>query len=143
EAFAQLAGLSMDDYHADYADLLARDDVEAVLICLPIPLLYPSARAVLEAGKHVLCEKPAGANVEQGREVLSLSTLFPNLIVLIGENHFYRVDFRFARWLLDQGALGRVHLVTMRAFSQAEPSRGSYAGTLWRQAPHYRGGFHL
>ncbi|HYW88620.1 MAG TPA: Gfo/Idh/MocA family oxidoreductase, partial [Chloroflexota bacterium] len=27
EAFAQLAGLSMDDYHADYADLLARDDV--------------------------------------------------------------------------------------------------------------------
>ena len=68
EAFAQLAGLSMDDYHADYADLLARDDVEAVLICLPIPLLYPSARAALEAGKHVLCEKPAGANVEQGRE---------------------------------------------------------------------------
>jgi predicted dehydrogenase len=143
EAFAQLAGLSMDDYHADYADLLARDDVEAVLICLPIPLLYPSTRAALEAGKHVLCEKPAGANVEQGRDFLSLSTFFPKLKVLIGENHFYRDDFRFARWLLDQGALGRVHLVTMRAFSQAEPSLGSYAGTPWRQAPRYRGGFHL
>jgi len=143
EAFAELAGLSMDNYHSDYTDLLARDNVDAVLICLPIPLLYPSTRAALEAGKHVLCEKPTGANIEQGREFLSLSSLFPKLKVLIGENHFYRDDFRFARSLLDDGVLGRVHLVTMRAFSQAEPSLGSYSATLWRQAPQYRGGFHL
>src|SRR5215216_2786121 len=77
EAFAQLAGLSMDNYHTDYAELLARDDVDAVLICLPIPLLYPSTRAALEAGKHVLCEKPVGGNLDQGRDFLALGELFP------------------------------------------------------------------
>src|SRR6476659_6931518 len=40
EHFAAYTGASMADYHADYHDLLARDDVEAVLIALPIPLLY-------------------------------------------------------------------------------------------------------
>jgi predicted dehydrogenase len=143
EAFAQLAGLSMDNYYADYHDLLERDDVDAVLNCLPIPLLYPATRDALEAGKHVICEKPAGADLEQGRAFVGLSSRFPNRKVLIGENHFYRDDFRFARALVDQGVLGQIHLLTMRAFSQAEPSLGSYMGTEWRQVPEYRGGFHL
>jgi predicted dehydrogenase len=143
EAFAELSGLSMDGYHADYHELLARDDVDAVLICLPIPLLYASTRAALEAGKHVLCEKPSGANLEEGRAFLQLSGRYPRLKVLVGENHFYRDDFRFARSLIDDGVLGQIHLLTMRAFSQSEPSLGSYAATRWRQEPGHRGGFHL
>lgn len=143
EAFAALAGVSMDHYHADYTQLLQRDDVDAVLITLPIPLLYPATRAALEAGKHVLCEKPTGSNLEQGRDFLALSSQFPGLKVLIGENHFYRDDFRYLRSRLDEGAIGSVHLFTMRAFSQAEPSQGGYSATLWRQSPQYRGGFHL
>jgi predicted dehydrogenase len=143
EAFAALSGLSMDNYYADYAQLLERDDVDAVLNCLPIPLLYPATRAALEAGKHVLCEKPTGANLEQGRDFLNLNTQFPDRKVLIGENHFYRDDLRFLRTQLDQGAIGRVHLTAIHGISQAEPSLGSYSGTRWRQTPQYRGGFHL
>src|SRR3954471_16744356 len=88
--FAAEAGLSMDDYHGDYAALLRREDVEAVLIALPIPLLYPATRAALEAGKHVLCEKPPGANLQQARDFLALGEQFPDLKVLVAENFFYR-----------------------------------------------------
>lgn len=71
-AFAALAGLSMDGYHADYRELLARADVEAVLIALPIPLNLAATRDGLAAGKHVICEKPAGADAEQARAFLAL-----------------------------------------------------------------------
>jgi predicted dehydrogenase len=143
EAFAALAGLSMDDYHADYTELLQRPDVDAVLIALPIPLLYPATRQALEAGKHVLCEKPAGANLEQGRDFLELPREFPNHKVVIAENFFYRDDLRFARTLIDDGKLGRVHLLTYHVVGKLVAREGSYAATAWRRAPNYRGGYHL
>src|SRR3712207_113065 len=54
EHFARYSGASLDDYHQDYREVLRRDDVEAVLVSLPIPLNYPVARDCLEAGKHVI-----------------------------------------------------------------------------------------
>lgn len=143
EAFALTAGLDMRDYHADYADLLRRDDVEAVLISLPIPLLYPVSRDAMQAGKHVISEKPAGANIEQARQFVKLPTRFPNRTLLIAENFFYRDDLRLARSLLDQGAIGRVHLMQWRVVTQGVPKAGEFSSTLWRIVPEYRGGYFL
>jgi predicted dehydrogenase len=143
EEFAKMAGLSMDNYHANYEELVRRDDVEAVLISLPIPLLYPATLACLEAGKHVICEKPAGSNLDQGREFLALTAQFPDLKVLVAENFFYRDDLRLARSLLDDGVIGRLHLVTSRVITQLIPTPDQFSSTPWRQAPRYRGGPHL
>jgi predicted dehydrogenase len=143
EEFAALTGLSMDGYHADYHELLRREDVEAVLVALPIPLLYPVTRSCLEAGKHVVCEKPPGTNLEQAREFLALAGRFPDRKVLVAENFFYRDDLRLARSLLDAGAIGRVHLMAWRLVTQLVPREGEYSSTPWRQAPFYRGGPHL
>ena len=77
EHFASYSGASMDDYHADYRDLLRRDDVEAVLISLPIPLNYAVTRDCLAAGKHVICEKPAGVDEQEGRAFLALEKRIP------------------------------------------------------------------
>lgn len=143
EAFAKTAGVSMDNYHADYHDLLRRDDVDAVLVTLPIPLLYPVTREALAAGKDVICEKPAGANLEQGRGFLSLADEYPDRKVLIGENFFYRDDLRLARSLLEAGSIGTVHLMSWRVVMPLVPRAGEYSGTAWRQDPQYRGGPHL
>jgi predicted dehydrogenase len=143
EHFAGYTGLSMDDYAEDYHTLLARSDVEAVLISLPIPMNYPVTRAALEAGKHVICEKPAGKDDAEGRLFIELERQYPDRVVLITENCFYRDDARLARSLIDQGALGAIHLVSWRTVQQLIPRDGEFSSTPWRHDPGYVGGPHL
>ena len=143
EHFASYSGISMDAFVDDYHDLLRRDDVDAVLISLPIPLNYPVTRDALEAGKHVICEKPTGATAEDADAFVALAERFPDRTVLIAENWFYRDDLRFARSLLDDNAIGGVHLVSWRAVSQLVPREGQFSITPWRQHAEYIGGPHL
>jgi predicted dehydrogenase len=143
EHFAAYSGAAMDGYTADFRDLLRRDDVDAVLVSLPIPLNLPVTRAALEAGKHVICEKPAGANEAEGRAFVELVAAHPGLTVLIAENWFYRDDLRLARSLLDEGCIGRVHLVAWRYVSQLVPRAGDFSSTPWRHHAEYEGGPHL
>jgi predicted dehydrogenase len=140
EAFASYADVSMERYAADYRDLLRRDDVEAVLVALPIPLLYPATRDALEAGKHVISEKPPGADLSQAREFLRLPELFPGHVLLVAENFFYRDDLRLARSLLDGGAIGRLHLMAWHTAFHSTPQPGQFSSTPWRWQPQYRGG---
>ena len=143
ERFAAYSGASLAEYVADYRELLRRDDVEAVLVLVPIPLNLPITRDCLEAGKHVICEKPAGGDLAEGREFLALAGRFPDRALLVAENWFYRDDLRLARQLLDGGAIGRPHLASWRMASQLVPREGQFSITPWRVSPGYRGGAHL
>jgi predicted dehydrogenase len=94
--------------YSDYADLLGDARVDAVVICLPNFLHFPAALAALEAGKHVLCEKPPTLNA-------------PEMIVLQEEAerrglvYFFSRQFRFtpamrtARELIADGRLGKIY----------------------------------
>ncbi|EEY21596.1 NAD-binding Rossmann fold oxidoreductase family protein [Verticillium alfalfae VaMs.102] len=53
------------------ADILARTDVSAVIICLPIPAQPGAIRLALAAGKHVLSEKPIAPSVADARALVS------------------------------------------------------------------------
>jgi predicted dehydrogenase len=141
--FAALSGLDPAAGTADHRELLARDDVDAVLVSVPIPVLYGIARDALVAGKHLLCEKPTGTDEEQARAFLAFERDFPDRVVLVGENYFYRDDIRHARALLDDGAIGKLHLMSYRRAGQTVPREGRFMNTPWRQKPQYRGGVHL
>ncbi|CAA9562964.1 MAG: Myo-inositol 2-dehydrogenase [uncultured Thermomicrobiales bacterium] len=143
EGFAGYSGASMDDYHQDYRELLRRDDVETVLISLPIPLNYGVTREALEAGKDVICEKPPGANLAEGQAYLALADEFPDRTVLVAENFFYRDDLRLARSLLDEEVIGRLHLMSWRNVSRLVPQLGKFSSTPWRHEAQYQGGPHL
>lgn len=141
--FAEYSHTSTDRFSADYRDLIARDDVDAVLISLPIDLLLPATADALAAGKHIICEKPAGANEQEGRAFVKLVSSHPKLKVLIAENWFYRDDLRFARSLLDEDAIGDLHLVSWRLVNQLIPRAGEFSSTPWRHHAKYVGGPHL
>jgi predicted dehydrogenase len=141
--FAAYSGVDPAAGCTDHRELLARGDVDAVLVTVPIPLLYEIARDALAAGKHVLCEKPTGTDEQQAEAFLALEPEFPDRVVLVGENCFYRDDLRHARALLDDGAIGRLHLVSWRRAGQSVPREGGFSSTPWRQRPQYRGGVHL
>jgi predicted dehydrogenase len=65
EAAQFAAQFNIPSVYRDFRELLARDDIEAVDVCLHNNFHRPVTVAALEAGKHVFCEKPmAGAYVD-------------------------------------------------------------------------------
>src|SRR3712207_9083764 len=65
-ASAIAARFDVEGIHQDFHELLARDDIAAVSVCLPDFLHHEAVLAAARAGKHVLCEKPL-ALTEIGR----------------------------------------------------------------------------
>ena len=63
-AFAQQCGLPQ--HFCDYTSMLESDMIDAVYLASPNSLHYPQTMAALDAGKHVLCEKPLAVNAAQG-----------------------------------------------------------------------------
>ncbi|MBI4556777.1 MAG: Gfo/Idh/MocA family oxidoreductase [Candidatus Hydrogenedentes bacterium] len=96
------------DTYIKYRDLLKREDIEAVDVCLHNNLHAPVTMAALEAGKHVYCEKPmagaypdAKAMLETARKLgrklsIQLSTLFAK-------------ETKVAKRLIDDGKLGKLY----------------------------------
>ena len=140
EEFAALAGLAMRDYTADYQELVRRDDVEVVLVCVPIPQLLAITRDCLAAGKHVICEKPPGVDLAEARQFLALADQYPHHKLLMTENFFYRDDLRLARSLVEEGAIGHPQLLLERWVDRLVPTPGEYSSTPWRYKPQYPGG---
>lgn len=84
--FAARAGIPR--LHASYEDLLADDDIEAVYIPLPNALHAPWTIRALEAGKHVLVEKPFSNNADEAAHVASVASAHPDLVCM--EAYHYR-----------------------------------------------------
>jgi len=75
--------------YSDYDAMLADPDVEAVVIAVSDEFHVPMAIRALEAGKHVLCEKPLGTNVE---EVLRLRDVVRRTGLVLQVGHMKRFD---------------------------------------------------
>lgn len=71
QAFAE--ALSIDVATSDYRDLLADPTIDAVHICSPNALHFEMAKASMEAGKHVLCEKPLASDLTEAQAMISLA----------------------------------------------------------------------
>ena len=65
--------LGIERATGNYQDLLADADVSAVHICAPNDLHYPMANAAMQAGKHVLCEKPLASTVAEASSMVALA----------------------------------------------------------------------
>ncbi|GFG05846.1 60S ribosomal protein L32 [Aspergillus udagawae] len=126
-----------------YADLLAREDIAAVVIALPILVQPDFIRKALTAGKHVLSEKPIGKDIATARDLLqwyhaNIDT--SKILWAVAEN--FRYMTKFLRTAEEVQKLGPVK--NFRVNSHALVSTDSkYFKTAWRQTPEYQGGFIL
>ncbi|HWQ15880.1 MAG TPA: Gfo/Idh/MocA family oxidoreductase [Roseiflexaceae bacterium] len=80
-------GLTLKIY-ADYPALLADPEIDAVSVALPNFLHHPATLAALEAGKHVLCEKPPALNASQAREMAELAARTDRLLAFAFQRRF-------------------------------------------------------
>jgi predicted dehydrogenase len=92
----------------DYRDVLAREDVDAVDLCTPGHLHTEMIIAALEAGKHVLTEKPTGYTLEECRQLRWYARHYHRLKVAVGYSlRYYPLNIR-VRQLLQDGVIGEV-----------------------------------
>ena len=119
EAHAAEHGIPVS--HGSYEALLADDSIECVYIALPNSLHGEWTRAAIEAGKHVLCEKPLTPTAEEAR---SLFELAEERGVVLMEAFMYRhhPKTRRLRELCESGEIGVPRVVRMKFhFKTAEP----------------------
>jgi predicted dehydrogenase len=93
-----------------YADLLADPSLDAVYVPLPNGLHARWTLAALEAGKHVLCEKPFTANAAQAREVAAAAERTDLVVMEAFHYRYHPMADRMAA-IVHSGELGRVELV--------------------------------
>lgn len=120
--------------------LLSRDDIQAVMIALPIVLQPKFIKACLSAGKHVLSEKPMAPSVEICRELLAFhSNLDFKPVFMISEP--IRFDPAFTKTAeLTHQRLGRICAFSLEWYTEILPSDPLHVGE-WRRNPEHQGGY--
>ena len=97
--------------HASYDDLLADPDVDAVYIPLPNHLHVPWSMRALDAGKHVLCEKPIGLRTAEAETLARAAAERPHLKVMEAFMYRFHPQWQRARQIVDTGTIGEVRAV--------------------------------
>src|SRR5688572_18502139 len=101
----------------DWRRLLHRDDVDAVIVSTPPSLHAEMCIAALEAGKHVLCEKPLARSPAECRAITDTARE-SGLFLATGFNYRFYPSMRRARELLDSGIIGALdHIRSYSGYS--------------------------
>ena len=88
-------------------EALAAVDCDAVLVASPPPTHHAVAKAALEAGKHVLCEKPLATSLEDAFDLVGMAERAQR-ILMVSQNYRYNAPFRAVQQLVMQGELGEL-----------------------------------
>lgn len=94
--------------YGSYEAMLADPDVDAIYNPLPNHLHVPWTLKALEAGKHVLCEKPIGLNTREAEKLLADAARYPRLKVMEAFMYRFHPQWQEVRKWVDDGKLGTV-----------------------------------
>jgi predicted dehydrogenase len=105
--------LGWRDVETDWKQLLTRDDVQLVDVCAPGDVHAEIAVAALDAGKHVLCEKPLANTVDEARAMVAAAerARAHGVRSMVGFNYRRVPAVTLARRLVEQGRIGEVRHV--------------------------------
>lgn len=93
-----------------FEDMLKQSDIDVVHICTPNFLHFAQAKAVLLAGKHVICEKPLAVKIEEAEELVALAAE-KGLVNAVHFNLRYYPMVRQMKTMREKGELGEVYSV--------------------------------
>ncbi|HUJ10977.1 MAG TPA: Gfo/Idh/MocA family oxidoreductase [Verrucomicrobiae bacterium] len=119
-AVAEQLGISKA--YGSYEELLKDPEVQAIYIPLPNHLHVPWSIQALEAGKHVLCEKPIGLTTAEAQQLLDAAKKHPQLKIM--EAFMYRLhpQWQLARKMVAGGKIGELRTVhSFFSYSNLDP----------------------
>ncbi len=125
--FAKQYGADLlTDYHA----LLARPDIDVVSICTPSGLHAQMTIDALQAGKHVICEKPIALSLADADRMIATAAATGRKLCVVLQNR-YNPPMQDLRRIVDEGRLGRLLLgnATVRWYRPQEYYEDEWHGT--------------
>jgi predicted dehydrogenase len=132
----QLRGLARShpdvDAVRDFDAVLCDDSVQAVVIATPPQTHFPLAKRALQAGKHVLVEKPLATRLVDGREIADLAKA-QGLVLMPGHTFIYSPAVNIVRDLIQTEVVGDIHFVTSSRMNLGKYQRD---GVVCDLAPH-------
>jgi len=132
--------------YTDVDEMVSREKIDVVIICTPHPNHREPAIAALEAGAHVLVEKPLASSLEDCDAMIEASKRFGKQIGVVCQRRWYLPAMRVKR-AIDNGKIGEPVFGTInmlgwrdKAYYDSDPWRGTWkgegGGVLVNQAPH-------
>lgn len=103
------AGLGIPRHYI-FDELLQQQDIECIHICTPNFLHYAQSKAALQAGKHVVCEKPLANKLEEATELVDLARK-TGLVNAVHFNLRYYPLIRQMRTMREKGDLGEIYAI--------------------------------
>ena len=130
--------------YSDYREMLSKESLDAVAVCLPHHLHFDAGMAVLEAGCHLLMEKPM-ANTVAECDKLVQKAAEKNLKIMVGQTHQYYAALIMAKRLLQEGRIGKLTMIVDTIYGYynwenripwfLDPAKGG-GGPLMNTGPH-------
>ncbi len=119
--------------YVDFQKMLKNDDIEALDICTDHRTHHLIAIPCLEAGKHVMVEKPLGITMRAARRTIDAAENHGKVLAVAEDQRFHLVN-RASRWAIEQGYIGDVQMIFQVGVG-GSPSFGRdviIVGTPWR-----------
>lgn len=112
----------------NFDDLLAMDEIDVIDICTPPGVHLPMVAAALEAGKHVVCEKPLVGSLQDVDAILALEKRAKGLLMPVFQYRFGN-GIEQAKAVIDAGLAGKPYVGTVETFWRRE---APYYAVPWR-----------
>lgn len=113
--------------------LLARDDIDAVAVATPVVTHFPIALAALEAGKHVLVEKPLATSVGEAEQLIAVADQ-SNRTLMVDHTYVYSGPIQKIKAVIDAGEIGEVYFIDSVRINLGLFQRD--VNVIWDLAPH-------
>jgi predicted dehydrogenase len=118
----------------DKTDEIFKDpEIDAVIIATPVYTHYQLTILALQAGKHVLVEKPMATTIQEIDHIASEAKK-GNLVAMVGHTFIYNSAVRYVKDLIDQGEIGEIRYIYSQRLNLGRIR--SDVDALWNFAPH-------
>jgi predicted dehydrogenase len=139
QAAAEAVGLAAADLHAGWRELLAREDVEAVIVATPQRFRPEIVIAAATAGKHVLAEKPLALTPADAQAMIDAARTAGVTLATVHNYHFMPV-YRDIKEVLDSGEIGQPEIAVLNYLGvEDRPGAAAYSPR-WRHRAADSGG---
>lgn len=103
--------LNIPVYYGSYEELLADSEIEAIYNPLPNHLHVPWTIKALEAGKHVLCEKPISITAKEAEQLLVTQQKYPHLKVMEAFMYRFHPQWKKVKEVIKKGDIGEIRCI--------------------------------